>query len=60
MTRRWANWVRQRQVDDGDREGLTTDEPQRLGEFEQENAELRQERELLTRTIIFSVTESRP
>lgn len=55
-----GNWVRQRQVDDGDREGLTTDERQRLRELEQENAELRKERELLKRTITFWVKESTP
>jgi transposase-like protein len=55
-----GNWVRQRQVDDGEREGLTADERQRLGEREQENAELGKERELLTRTITFWVTESTP
>jgi transposase len=53
-----GNWVRQRQVDEGERQGLTTDERATLRELEAENAKLRMERDLLKRTVAFWVKES--
>ena len=41
------SWVRQAQRDAGKRPGLTTDERQRLKEFERENRELRRANEIL-------------
>jgi transposase len=52
-----GNWVRQAQIDDGEREGLATQERERLVELERENARLRMERDLLKRTVAFWVTE---
>jgi transposase len=52
-----GNWVRQAQIDDGERAGLTSDERVRLGELERENARLRMERDLLKRTVAFWVKE---
>ena len=46
-----GNWVRQDEVNRGEREGLTSDERERLRELERENARLRMERELLKRLI---------
>ena len=51
-------WVKQDEVNRGEREGLTTDERARLGELERENARLRMERELLKRAVAFWVKES--
>jgi transposase len=53
-----GNWVRRRQVDEGEREGLTTDERARMQQVEAENAKLRMERDLLKRTVAFWVKES--
>lgn len=53
-----GNWVRRAQIDDGERDGLTSDERARLRELEAENAELRMERDLLKRTVAFWVKES--
>ena len=53
-----GNWVRRRQIDEGEREGLTTEERARLRELEAENAKLRMERDLLKRTVAFWVKES--
>jgi len=53
-----GNWVRRRQIDDGEREGLTSDERARLRELEADNAKLRMERDLLKRTVAFWVKES--
>jgi transposase len=53
-----GNWVRQAQVDRGQREGLTSDEKARLRELEAENAKLRMEADLLKRTVAFWVKES--
>jgi transposase len=44
-----GDWVRQAQIDDGQRAGLSSDERARLGELERENAWLRMERDLLSR-----------
>ena len=53
-----GNWVRQAQVDRGEREGLTSDEQARLRDLEAENAKLRMERYLLKRTVAFWVKET--
>ena len=52
------NWVRQDEINRGEREGLTSDERERLGELERENARLRMERELSKRAVAFWVKES--
>ncbi len=53
-----GNWVRQDQIDRGEREGLSSDEQQELAELRRENSRLRMERELLKRAVVFWVTES--
>jgi transposase len=53
-----GNWVRQAQVDRGEREGLTSEERARLAQLERENARLRMERDLLKRTVAFWVKET--
>jgi transposase len=53
-----GNWVRQDAIDRGEREGLTTEERERLRQLEAENAKLRMERELLKRTVAFWVSET--
>jgi transposase-like protein len=53
-----GNWCRQAERDEGEREGLTSDERARLRQFERENAELRRERDLLKQTVAFWVRES--
>ena len=53
-----GNWVRQDEVNRGEREGLTSDERQELVELRRENARLRMERELLKRAAAFWVRES--
>jgi transposase len=55
-----GNWVRQAEIDDGERDGLTSDDKARLRRLEAENAELRMERDLLKRTVAFWVKESTP
>ena len=52
-----GNWVRQDQVNRGEREGLTADERHELTELRRENARLRMERELLKRAVAFWVNE---
>ena len=53
-----GNWVKQDQVNRGEREGLTSYERQELVELRRENARLRMERELLKRAAAFWVRES--
>ncbi len=52
------NWVGQDQVDRGEREGVSSNDKDRLLELERENARLRMERELLKRAVAFWVKES--
>jgi transposase len=51
-------WVKQAEIDRGEREGLTSDDKARLRELEAENARLRMERDLLKRTVAFWVKET--
>jgi transposase-like protein len=51
-------WVKQDEINRGEREGLTSGERARLSELERENARLRMERELLKRAVAFWVRES--
>ena len=53
-----GNWVKQDEIDRGERQGLTTDERRELLELRRENARLRMERELLKRAVAFWVKES--
>ena len=53
-----GRWVAQDRIDRGEREGLTSQDRARLAELERENAEVRVERDRLTRTVAFWVKES--
>ena len=53
-----GNWVKQDEIDRGERQGLTTDERRELSELGGENARLGMERELLKRAVAFWVKES--
>jgi transposase len=53
-----GNWVRQDAIDRGEREGLTTEEGERLRQLEAENTRLRMERDLRKRTVAFWVKET--
>ncbi len=46
-------WVRQAERDRGQRAGLTTDERQRLKEFERENRELKRTNEILRKASAY-------
>jgi transposase len=52
---RWAN---QGKVDRGEREGLTTDEKAELARLRRENAELREEKEILKKFAAWSAQEA--
>ena len=46
-------WIRQHEIDEGQREGLTTDEREELSKLRRENKTLRQEREFLKKAAVF-------
>lgn len=46
-------WVKQADVDDGQRPGVTTDEKARISELERENFELRRANEILKSAAVF-------
>jgi transposase len=54
------NWVRQAQVDGGQRPGTTTDETQRIRELEREVRELRRANEILKSAASFFARELDP
>jgi transposase len=47
------SWVKQAEIDEGIRPGMSTSEAQRLRELEQENRELRRANEILRRAATF-------
>ncbi len=53
-----GSWVRQDEINRGEREGLSSVEALELAELRRENARLRMERELLKRAVAFWVREA--
>ena len=51
------NWVRQAEVDRGERGGTTTEDAQRMAELEREVRELRRANEILKAASVFFATE---
>jgi transposase len=50
-------WVRQAEIDNGTRPGLTTDERARIAELEKENRELRRANQILKEASVFFAQE---
>jgi transposase len=52
-----SNWVKQAQIDRGEREGLSTKEREELRKLRRENRILREEREILKKAAAFFAKE---
>lgn len=54
------DWVRQAEIDSGQRPGTSTADKQRIAELERENAELRRANEILKAASVFFTRELDP
>jgi transposase len=52
-----SRWIKQHEIDEGEREGLSTDEREELGRLRRENRTLKQEREFLKKAAVFFAKE---